>query len=71
MNLYATGQLGVVCRHFGRDPAVQESTKLAAACSIAVTGTMAITTLLACYVAIYNWHWPKQLVKVGCLLLTI
>ncbi len=50
----------------------QESTKLAAAYGIAVTGTMAITTLLACYVAIYNWHWPKQLVKgIGCLLLTI
>lgn len=50
----------------------RESSKLAAAYGIAVTGTMAITTLLACYVAIYNWDWPRQLVKgIGCLLLAI
>ena len=50
----------------------RESSKLAAAYGIAVTGTMAITTLLACYVAHYNWRWPLPLVKlIGALLLTI
>mgnify|MGYP003585224815 FL=1 len=50
----------------------RESGKLAAAYGIAVTGTMAITTLLACYVAHYNWHWPLPVVKViGLLLLAI
>ncbi len=49
-----------------------ESGKLAAAYGIAVTGTMAITTILACYVAIYNWNWHPQLVKtLGLLLLLV
>ena len=40
-----------------------ESGKLASAYGIAVTGTMAITTVLACYVAKYNWGWPDRIVK--------
>jgi len=40
-----------------------ESGKLASAYGIAVTGTMAITTILACYVARYNWGWNEQVVK--------
>jgi KUP system potassium uptake protein len=36
------------------------------------TSPLYTTTLLACYVAIYNWDWPKPLVKgIGCLLLAI
>ncbi|MFB0975622.1 MAG: low affinity potassium transporter Kup [Tolumonas sp.] len=42
----------------------QASTNLAAAYGIAVTGTMVITTILACTVARYNWDWPRRLVKV-------
>ena len=50
----------------------RESSALASAYGIAVTGTMAITTVLACYVAYYNWHWPLWLVKIiGALLLAI
>ncbi len=41
----------------------QASTNLAAAYGIAVTGTMVITTILACTVARYNWDWPRRLVK--------
>lgn len=49
-----------------------ESGKLASAYGIAVTGTMAITTILACYVARYNWDWNAQLVKyLGIALLLI
>jgi KUP system potassium uptake protein len=49
-----------------------ESGKLASAYGIAVTGTMAITTVLACYVARYNWDWNQQLVKyLGIALLII
>lgn len=49
-----------------------ESAKLGAAYGIAVTGTMAITTILACYVAAYNWQWPMWLVKIiGALLLAL
>ena len=40
-----------------------ESVKLAAAYGIAVTGTMAITTVLASYTAYYNWKWNLNLVK--------
>ncbi|HAA04724.1 MAG TPA: potassium transporter Kup [Syntrophobacteraceae bacterium] len=36
----------------------KESSRLAAAYGIAVTGTMAITTLLYYYVTRYNWGWP-------------
>lgn len=49
-----------------------ESGKLASAYGIAVTGTMAITTILACYVAKYNWDWNEKLVKyLGAALLII
>lgn len=49
-----------------------ESGKLASAYGIAVTGTMAITTILACYVARYNWGWPERVVKyIGAALLII
>ena len=37
----------------------RESSRLAAAYGIAVTGTMAITTLIYYYVARYNWNWPR------------
>jgi KUP system potassium uptake protein len=48
----------------------RESSRLAAAYGIAVTGTMAITTLLYYYVARYNWNWPlwKVLIPVGVFL---
>ena len=36
----------------------KESGRLAAAYGIAVTGTMAITTLIYYYVTRYNWGWP-------------
>ncbi|GAC1648153.1 MAG: potassium transporter Kup [Acidobacteriaceae bacterium] len=36
----------------------RESIKLAAAYGIAVTGTMAITSILFFVVARYRWHWP-------------
>jgi K+ transporter len=50
----------------------RESSKLASAYGIAVTGTMAITTILACYAAIYNWDWNKKLVQyIGAALLII
>ncbi len=38
--------------------AFKESSRLAAAYGIAVTGTMAITSLIYYYVARYNWNWP-------------
>jgi len=38
--------------------AFKESSRLAAAYGIAVTGTMAITTLIYYYVSRYNWGWP-------------
>jgi KUP system potassium uptake protein len=45
----------------------KESSRLAAAYGIAVTGTMGITTLIYYYVARYNWNWPlwKVLLPVG------
>ncbi|MDD2902792.1 MAG: potassium transporter Kup [Syntrophales bacterium] len=48
----------------------RESSRLAAAYGIAVTGTMGITTLLYYYVARYNWNWPlwKVLIPVGVFL---
>jgi KUP system potassium uptake protein len=50
--------------------AFKESSRLAAAYGIAVTGTMGITTLLYYYVARYNWNWPlwKVLIPVGVFL---
>jgi KUP system potassium uptake protein len=38
--------------------AFKESSRLASAYGIAVTGTMAITTLIYYYVSRYNWGWP-------------
>ncbi len=49
----------------------QASTNLAAAYGIAVTGTMVITTILACTVARYNWDWPRRLVKIILICLLI
>ncbi len=37
----------------------RESVRLAAAYGIAVTGTMAITSVLYYFVTRYRWHWPK------------
>ncbi|MGL5631734.1 MAG: potassium transporter Kup, partial [Azovibrio sp.] len=37
--------------------AFQNSSNLAAAYGIAVTGTMVVTTILACTVARHNWNW--------------
>jgi KUP system potassium uptake protein len=50
--------------------AFKESSRLAAAYGIAVTGTMGITTLLYYYVARYNWNWPlwKVFIPVGVFL---
>jgi len=42
--------------------AFQNSSALAAAYGIAVTGTMIITSILACTVARHSWHWNKYLV---------
>ena len=48
----------------------KESSRLAAAYGIAVTGTMAITTLIYYYVTRYNWGWPawKALLPAGIFL---
>jgi len=48
----------------------KESSRLAAAYGIAVTGTMGITTVIYYYVARYNWNWPlwKALLPVGVFL---
>jgi KUP system potassium uptake protein len=40
--------------------AMQQSTRLAAAYGVAVTGTMAITSLVFYVVTTKNWHWPKR-----------
>lgn len=40
----------------------EHSSNLAAAYGIAVTGTMVLTSILACTVAVKNWHWNKLLV---------
>ncbi|WP_024304391.1 low affinity potassium transporter Kup [Pseudogulbenkiania sp. MAI-1] len=42
--------------------AFHSSSHLAAAYGIAVTGTMVITAILSCTVALRNWGWPKALV---------
>ena len=49
----------------------RESSNLAAAYGIAVTGTMVITSLLVCSVARYNWDWPPLLVRVVLVCLLI
>lgn len=40
----------------------EHSSNLAAAYGIAVTGTMILTSILVCTVAIKNWHWNRMLV---------
>ncbi|WP_174872927.1 low affinity potassium transporter Kup [Vogesella oryzae] len=40
----------------------QSSSALAGAYGIAVTGTMVITSILVCSVALRGWHWPAMLV---------
>lgn len=47
----------------------EHSSNLAAAYGIAVTGTMVLTSMLACTVARKNWHWNK--VVVGIILVTL
>ncbi len=44
----------------------QNATNLAAAYGIAVTGTMAITTLIFGFVAHYRWRWPVWLAVLVC-----
>jgi KUP system potassium uptake protein len=48
----------------------KESSRLAAAYGIAVTGTMCISTIIYFYVTRYNWHWPlwKALLPAGLFL---
>ncbi|QFY43258.1 potassium transporter Kup [Candidatus Methylospira mobilis] len=50
--------------------AFKESSNLAAAYGIAVTGTMVITTMLVTFVAIDTWKWPRPVAGAvfGCLL---
>ena len=50
--------------------AFKESSRLASAYGIAVTGTMGITTLIYYYVTRYNWNWPlwKALLPVSIFL---
>jgi KUP system potassium uptake protein len=50
--------------------AFKESSRLASAYGIAVTGTMGITTLIYFYVVRYNWNWPlwKALLPVSIFL---
>lgn len=40
----------------------EHSSNLAAAYGIAVTGTMVLTSILSCTVAVKNWHWNRYLV---------
>ncbi|MBQ4797292.1 potassium transporter Kup, partial [Pectobacterium versatile] len=40
----------------------EHSSNLAAAYGIAVTGTMVLTSILSCTVALKNWHWYRYLV---------
>jgi len=42
----------------------EHSSNLAAAYGIAVTGTMVLTAMLSCTVAVKNWHWNKLAVGV-------
>ncbi|TAN47262.1 MAG: potassium transporter Kup [Methylococcaceae bacterium] len=55
MNVILLIFVAIVVINFG------SSTNLAAAYGIAVTGTMAITTLLALLVALDSWKWPPLL----------
>jgi len=47
----------------------EHSSNLAAAYGIAVTGTMVITSILCCTVAINNWQWNRYLVSLLLVLL--
>ncbi|MGM3159774.1 low affinity potassium transporter Kup [Dickeya undicola] len=47
----------------------EHSSNLAAAYGIAVTGTMVLTSILSCTVALKNWHWYRYLV--GLLLVAL
>ncbi|WP_312240144.1 low affinity potassium transporter Kup [Pantoea sp.] len=47
----------------------EHSSNLAAAYGIAVTGTMVLTSILSCTVAIKNWHWNKIAVSLILLLM--
>src|SRR5471032_767468 len=47
----------------------EHSSNLAAAYGIAVTGTMVLTSILSCTVALKNWHWKPFLV--GILLIVL
>ncbi len=47
----------------------QHSSNLAAAYGIAVTGTMILTSILCCTVALKNWHWNR--IVVGLILLAL
>ncbi|MBJ7222293.1 MULTISPECIES: low affinity potassium transporter Kup [unclassified Brenneria] len=52
----------------------EHSSNLAAAYGIAVTGTMVLTSILFCTVAIKNWHWHRYLVwilLIGLLLIDV
>ncbi|MFE8152399.1 low affinity potassium transporter Kup [Brenneria goodwinii] len=52
----------------------EHSSNLAAAYGIAVTGTMVLTSILSCTVAIHNWHWHRYLVwilLIGLLLIDV
>nr|MBA2817784.1 potassium transport protein Kup [Candidatus Pantoea persica] len=40
----------------------EHSSNLAAAYGIAVTGTMVLTSILSCTVAVKNWHWNRVVV---------
>ena len=52
--------------------AFRSSSNLAAAYGIAVTGTMAITTILFCVVARDRWHWAAgRSLAVGGLFLIV
>ncbi|MFV4845908.1 low affinity potassium transporter Kup [Edwardsiella tarda] len=42
----------------------ERSSNLAAAYGIAVTGTMVLTSMLSCTVALKNWHWNRFIVAV-------
>ncbi|WP_439213923.1 low affinity potassium transporter Kup [Duffyella gerundensis] len=47
----------------------EHSSNLAAAYGIAVTGTMVLTTMLSCTVAVKNWHWNRA--AVGLILVVL
>jgi len=42
----------------------EHSSNLAAAYGIAVTGTMVLTSILSCTVAVKNWHWNRFVVMI-------